>query len=68
MDAGSWDEQDEEVRDTGGEEWVEIRNGRGGLLCRIDPVRLLLEVKRKGERVETVDLRPYFWRLKPAKD
>lgn len=38
--------------------WVEVRNGRGRLLFRLDAGRLLLEVKPKGEAVELVDLRP----------
>ena len=68
MDECTRDEPNEEVRDAGRGGWVEIRNGRGGLLCRLDAARLLLEVKRKGEETETVDLRPYFYRLNYAKD
>lgn len=42
------------------EAWIEIRNQRGELLFRLDPERLLVQIKPKGAAVELVDLRPYL--------
>lgn len=39
---------------------VEVRGPSGRLYGMLDPQRLIIEVKRKGEKAEQIDLRPYL--------
>jgi hypothetical protein len=39
---------------------IEVRSSAGRLVGRLDPATLIIEVKRKGELTERVDLKPYL--------
>lgn len=45
--------------------FVALRGPSGRLLAYLDPQRMVLEIKRKNEVAEQIDLRPY---LSGAKD
>lgn len=44
--------------------FVAIRGPSGRLLCYLDPTRMVIEIKRKNEAAEQIDLRPYLSRAK----
>ena len=43
---------------------IELRGASGRLYGRLNVVTLIIEVKRKGEPAERIDLRPYLQAVK----